>query len=273
MKRTVVSAALLSLVVASSAFAEHRLLVTDVPEPGQMEARVDVAYSRAEAKNELGEEITDEQSGAIAAFGIGVAPGLKLSVAVPYTFVQHESEPGNSIKRDGFGDIALGARYSLTKALVKLPFNAAVGIDWKTTSASSGEEDMGTGRNDYAPYLALSKNLHTVIPYVKYQPEFIVKEHRGQTNHNLTLGAEIEFSHHYSLDVALKTTANGRSEGVKSATDVEIEVSPYINITKNIYVLPRVAYKFIGDRSSSDGVTLIKDADEYTLGAGIYCLF
>ncbi|HZV82093.1 MAG TPA: hypothetical protein VFF53_08005, partial [Geobacteraceae bacterium] len=216
-----------------------------------------------------GEKISDEKSGAVAFVGVGVADGLKLSVSLPYTFVQHE----DGVKRDGFGDITLGARYIPTKSLVKLPFDAAVGIDWKTTSASTGEEDEGTGRNDYAPYLAVSRNYHTFIPYVKYQPEFIVKEHRGQTIHNLTAGAEIEFSHHYSLDVSVKASANGRSEGVKSSNDVEFEVVPYINVAKNLYLLPRVAYKIIGDQSTVDGLASIKDADEYTLGLGVYYLF
>jgi hypothetical protein len=263
MKRSVVSAALLlSIVATSSAYAEHKLLVTEVPDPGKVEARVDVAYSNLDGKN-----VTDEQTVAVAAVGVGVVKGLKLSVALPYTFVQHE----DGVKKDGFGDITLGARFVPTK-IVKLPVDLAVGIDWKTTTASFSEEDTGTGRNIYAPYLAVSKNLHTVIPYVKYQPEFIVKKHRGQTVHNLTAGAEIEFSHHYSLDVAVKASANGRAEEVKSATDVEFEVAPYINVVKNLYIIPRVAYKVLGDRSLQSGEK-ITDIDEYTLGLGVYYLF
>lgn len=272
MKKTVVLASLLTLVTATGALAEHKLLVTSVPEKGQAEARLDVAYSFAKGRNDLNERITEEQSGAVATVGYSVANGLKLSASLPYTFVLHESEPGMSFKSDGFGDITLGARYALSKN-VKLPFDAAVGIDWKTTTASDGPEDMGTGRNDYAPYLAVSKNLHTVIPYVKYQPEFIAKKHRGQTIHNLTAGAEIEFGHHYTLDVAVKASANSRSEGVKSSNDVEFEVAPYIEVARNLYILPKVAYKVIGDMSLYDGTPLVQNASEYTLALGVYYLF
>ncbi|GEM_PF-2685241 len=281
MKKTVVLAALLSLVTASSALAEHKLLVTDVPEPGHVEARVDVAYSNLDGKLG-GETVQDEKTAAIAAIGVGVAPGLKLSIALPYTMVQHEinMEAGKIIKKDGFGDLTLGARYALTKSLVKLPFDAAVGVDWKTTTASDGEENTGTGRNSYAPYVAVSKNLHIVIPYVKYQPEFVVKQHAGQTNHNLTLGAEIEFGHHYTLDVAAKYTAKGHGvddafgkEDVRSANDLELEVAPYIEVVKNLYILPKVAYKFMGGRTLVETGEKINKIDEYTLGLGVYYLF
>lgn len=263
MKKTVVMAALLTLVTATGALAEHRLLVTSVPEKGQAEARLDVAYSKAD-----GDGFEDEKSGAVATVGYGVTDSLKLSASLPYTFVQHE----DGVKKDGFGDITLGARYALSKK-VKLPLDAAIGIDWKTTTASDGEEDMGSKKNNYAPYLAVSKNLHTVIPYLKYQPEFIAKKHHGQTVHNLTAGAEIEFGHHYTLDVAVKASANGRSEGVKSSNDVEFEVAPYIEVAKNLYILPKVAYKVIGDRSEYDGTPVFKNADEYSLALGAYYLF
>lgn len=269
MKKPVVMAALLTLVTATGALAEHRLLVTSVPEKGQAEARLDVAYSKAD-----GDDLKDEKSGAVATVGYGVTDSLKLSASLPYTFVQHE----DGVKKDGFGDITLGARYALSKK-VKLPFDAALGIDWKTTTAADGEEDMGSKKNNYAPYLAVSKNLHTVIPYVKYQPEFIAKKHEGQTKHNLTLGAEIEFGHHYTLDVAAKFTANIHGmddtfdKRVKSANDVEFEVAPYIEVAKNLYILPKVAYKVIGDRSEYDGTPVFKNADEYSLALGVYYLF
>jgi hypothetical protein len=269
MNKVVVLTALLSLFAATSAFAEHKLLVTAVPNPGSFEARLDASYSRAEFKNDLDEKLVDERSGAALTVAAGVIEGLKLSASLPYTFAQHAE--GTSI--DGFGDLTLGARYALTKSLVKLPFDAAFGIDWKLASASDKAGRPGTGRNDYAPYLAISKNHHVYIPYFKYQPEFIVKEHAGQTIHNLTLGTEIEFSHHYSLDVALKAALNNAHEGLKSSNDYEVEVAPYINLAKNIYLLPKVAYKFIGDIEDTAGTKLVKNAGEYTVGVGVYCLF
>jgi hypothetical protein len=125
----------------------------------------------------------------------------------------------------------------------------------------------------FSPSVAISKNLHTVIPYVKYQPDFVVKDEGDQTVHNLTIGAEIEFSHHYSLDVAVKGVVNGHHEGLKSSTDIEIEVAPYINLSKNLYLLPRVAYKVIGDVENEEGAKLLKSADEYKFGLGVYYLF
>lgn len=269
MKKAVVFSALLSLFASTSALAEHKLLVTDVPNPGSFETRLDVSYSKAQWKNDLDEKIADEKTGAAVTVAAGVVEGLKLSASLPYTIAQHAE--GTSI--DGFGDITLGARYALTKSLVKLPFDAAVGLDWKLASADSNPGRPGTGRNDYAPYLAVSKNHHVYIPYFKYQPEFIVKEHAGQTIHNLTAGAEIEFSHHYSLDVAVKASLNGSHEGLKSSNDYEAEIAPYINLKKNIYLIPKVAYKVIGDVEDTAGVKVVKSADEYTVGIGVYCLF
>jgi hypothetical protein len=281
MKKWGVIAVLLTL-VATSASAEHTLLVTDVPAPGQFEARLDVSYWSLTGRKPMeidavngeavrdSDKVKDKGTGAVATVGVGVARGLKLSASLPYTFSQHEE----GIRKDGFGDITLGARFVPTR-LVKLPVDLAVGIDWKTTS---GEKDTGTGRNDYAPYLALSRNLHPVIPYMKYQPHFIAKESGSQTIHQITAGAEIEFSNRYSLDAAVHVFANGRHEDetfgrVKSSNDVEIELVPYINLTRNLYLLPKFAYRFISDRSMDRGWRILRDADEYTIGLGCYYLF
>jgi hypothetical protein len=269
MYKTLIPATLLTLLAASSAFAEHRLLVTDVPDPGMIETRLDFTYSRANGKNDLGEKLIDEKTGAAVTLGAGILNGLKFSAEIPYTLVQHKE----GVEIDGFEDITLGVKYALTKSLLKLPFDAAVGFDWKLDSASSNEGKPGTGSNNYSPYLAVSKNLHTFIPYVKYQPDFIVEAHKGRTDHNLTLGAEIELNHHYTLDLAVKGVVNGHHEGFKSSTDVEIEAGPYINVTKNLYILPKVSYKVIGDIKDDTDKKVLRNADEYKVGLGVYCLF
>ena len=269
MKKAAVLSALLSLLTATSALAEHKLLVTDVPDKGQIETRLDYVYSKAEGKNDVGVKVKDELSGAVASFGVGLGEGLKLSATIPYTFEQHTFEGG---KIDGVNDLILGARYAFTKSLVKLPFDAAFGIDWKLNSADSGTHDAGTGTNIYAPYLAVSKNLETFIPYLKYQPAFTVKEGRDQTIHNITVGSEIEICHHASLDLAVTASANQSHKDMKSSTDVEFEVVPYINLSKNLYLLPKAAYKIIGDQEKTTGERLT-NIDEYTLGMGIYYLF
>jgi hypothetical protein len=275
---------LLSLVVATGASAEHKLLVTAVPDPGQIEARVDVAYSFVHGRKgqefdgntgaliEDSDKITHEQTRSVASFGIGVIRGVKLSIALPYTFAEHISEGWETENRDGFGDVVLGARFAPSK-IITLPVDTAIGIDWKTTSADQGSGDMGTGRNSYAPYLAVSKKLYLVTPYMKYQPEFIVKNHNGQTNHSLSIGAEIEVDHRNSLDLAITGTVNGRSDGMKSSNDVELEVAPYLNITGNLYLLPRFAYTILGDRNREPGIPINWDAHQYTFGLGVYCLF
>jgi hypothetical protein len=283
MKKSVILAALLMLLSATGAMAEHastehesanheasqhRLLVTDVPDPGQVEARIDYIYSYAEGKNELDEKIKDEKSAGIVSLGVGVVKGLKLSASLPYTFVQHEENN----KIEGFGDLSLGARYAISKA-VHLPLDLAVGLDWQLNSASTNPGKPGSGLNVYSPYFAVSKPVGMAIPYFKYQPDFAVKQGRDQTNHNMTVGAEIEFTHTQSLDVSLKTTVNGTHEGRKSSTDVEIELIPYINIARNTYLLPRFAYKFAGDIEDNAGVKLAKDVGEFKTGLGIYFLF
>jgi hypothetical protein len=244
--------------------------VTDVPDPGGIETRMDVTYSRAQWKNDLDEKVTDEKTGTAVTVAAGVVSGLKLSASLPYTFAQHAE--GTSF--DGFGDLSLGARYAITKSLVKLPFDLAFGMDWTLATAEGSKKvNLAPGSNNFAPYLAISKNFHTIIPYVKYQPEFVVKEHAGQTIHNLTAGAEIEFSHHYSLDVSIKGSASNAHEGLKGSNDIEFEVAPYINVTKNLYLLPKVAYKLIGGVQDAEGVKIVKSADEYTVGFGVYYLF
>jgi hypothetical protein len=271
MLKRVFPAVILTLLAATSAFAEHKLLVTEVPDPGSIEARIDLAYSKLNGKNDIGEKLSDEKTGAAVSVGAGVVKGLKLSATLPYTINQHaEGE-----KIDGIEDITLGARFALSKVVAGLPFDAAFGFDWKLDSASSSEGRPGTDGNIYSPSLSVSKNFHAAIPYVKYQPDFIVndKVKGDQKVHNLTVGAEIEFGHHYSLDVAAKTIFNRHHEGLKSSTDFEFEVGPYINIVKNLYILPKVAYKIIGDIKDEEGVKELKSADEYKIALGVYYLF
>jgi hypothetical protein len=281
MKKSVILAALLTLFVATGARAEHaeaehdhaashhRLLVTDVPDPGEIEARADYVYSYAEGKNDLDEKIKDERSLGVVSLGAGIVKGLKLSATLPYTFVQHEE--GNKIQ--GFGDLVLGARFAPTRGLIHLPVDFAVGLDWQLVTASTSPSKPGFGANVYSPYFAVSKELGPAIPYFKYQPDFVVKEGRDQTNHNLTFGAEIECCHQVSLDASVKVIVIGSVNGIKSSTDTEIELVPYINIAKNTYLLPRVAYRFIGDVEDAAGVKLVKDAGEVTAGLGLYILF
>jgi len=284
MKKSVILAAVLTLFAATGAMAEHesadhataehavsshKLLVTEIPNPGQVEARVDYIYSFAKGKKDTGETIRDEKSAASAFLAAGVVKGLKLSASLPYTFVQHQE----NTHIQGFGDLVLGARFSPTKGLVHLPVDLAVGLDWQLNTASTKLGKPGSGVNTYSPYVAVSKELGMVIPYFKYQPDFVVKQDRDQTNHNLTFGAELELTHKLSLDASLKTVFNGSHTGFKSSTDVEIELMPYINIAKNTYLLPRFAYKFVGDVEDNAGVKIAKDIDEIKTGLGLYILF
>jgi len=279
MKKSVVLAAVLTLFAATSALAEHksadhaaseqRLLVTDVPDPGQVEARLDYIYSKADGKNELDEKISDEKSVGNLFLGAGVVKGLKLYASLPYTFVQHEE--GEKI--EGLGDLTLGARYAITKELVHLPMDVALGMEWQLYSANASADKPGSGANTYSPYVAVSKHYGMATPYFKYQPDFVNSKNDDWVDHNITVGDEIEFCNRMSLDASVKTIVNGSRDDIKSSTDVEIELMPYINIAKNTYLLPRVAYKFIGDIKNRAGEKIVKDADEITTGIGIYILF
>jgi hypothetical protein len=284
MKKSAILAAVLTLFVASAALAEeehatanhehaashHRLLVTDVPDPGEVEVRGDYIYSYAEGKNELDEKVKDEASQGVLFLGAGVVKGLKLSASLPYTFAQHAENQ----KKQGFGDLTLGARFNPSRAhLVELPVELAVGLDWQLNSASTSPSKPGFGGNVYSPYLAVSKEIGMAIPYAKYQADVVVKSHADQTVHNLTAGAELELCHRASLDASVKVSFNGSTESAKSSTDVELELMPYLNIAKNTYLLPRVAYRFIGDVEDPAGVKVLKDAGEFKTGLGLYVLF
>jgi hypothetical protein len=274
MKKTVILAAVLTLFAATTAMAEHaasghKLLVTDVPDPGQIEARIDYVYSYAEGKLEAGEKVKDEKSAGSVFLGAGVAKGLKLSATLPYTFVQHmENE-----RVQGWGDLTLGARYSFNKGFAHLPVDVAVGFDWQLDTGVYGPGRPGAGLNVYSPYFAVSKAVGMVVPYFKYQADFAVKKDRDQTNHNITAGAELEFTHSLSLDASIKTVVNGSRPGLKSSTDVEIELMPYIKVAKNTYLLPKFAYKFAGDLETNDGVKELRDVGEVKTGLGLYFLF
>lgn len=279
MKKSVVLAAVLTLLAATGAMAEHKpaghsasehkLLVTDVPNPGQVEARIDYAYSNAEGKNDLEEKIRDEKNTATLFLSAGVAKGLKLYASQPYTLAQQKE--GTEI--EGLGDLTLGARYSITKGLVHLPLDVALGFEWQSRSASARPDRPGSGANSYSPYVAVSKSLGMTTPYLKYQPDFVNGRSEDWINQKVTVGAEIEVCHTASLDASVKTVANGSHDGFQSSTDVEIELMPYINIAKNVYLLPRVAYKFAGDLKDNAGVKLVKDVGEITTGLGLYILF
>lgn len=279
MKKSAILAAALTLFVVTGAIAEqkteghevggHKLLVTDVPDPGQLEARLDYIYSYAHGKNDLEETIKDEKSAGSVSLAAGIVKGLKISASLPYTFVQHQE----NVKVVGWNDLVLGIRYSLAKSGLHLPIDLAAGIDWQMNSASTKSGKPGSGMNTYSPYMAVSKQIEMVIPYFKYQPDFSVKQDHNRTNHNLTAGVELECSHGFSMDLSAKTTFNGEHEGIKATSDVEFELMPYINVAKNIYLLPRIAYKLVGDSVTADNIKLSREVGEFKTGVGLYLLF
>ncbi len=245
-KKIVIAMALSLLTVATSARAEHKLLITDVLDQKQIEAQASLEYSHVSGNFDVKPfpftgKVTRNVTDSNYSLGVGLGYGLEISASIPFvvserakTELAGESEYD---KRDGFGDVTVGAKYRIFGE-ERMPFTLVAGVDVKFDSARL--KDAGTGTFDVSPYIAASKKLaHHAIPYVGYRA--VVRNHGAADSHILTLGLEKEYSETVTLDIRGDASFNTATDIGTSSQNYSAEAATYVQVYHNLYLIPSVA--------------------------------
>ncbi len=278
MRNRLVWIALVGLALSSAAKAENKLFITDVLDPGQMEAQgtlrstrsSNVSFSSSFGPTGSGYRRT---SRATVSLGRGISDGLQLDAAIPYVLVDDEINTINGVTttrdQSGVGDLDVGLKYRLAGA-EKGPYVVSARLDIKPQTADSNR--AGTGATNVSPQLALSLRIgDSLRPYGAYIAT--LRNHGRADTHTLIVGVEKTFS---EIVVATLDT----SASINTASDTEagygtsgISLSSYLQVGRNLYLIPALSFAWIGEQRTFSGSSR---ADRQTVRAasfGIYYLF
>jgi hypothetical protein len=272
MKKFVAAAAVVAM-AAGSAYAEQKILVTDLLNQGQLEAQANYEFFTGEAKlTALGEsgKLKKNSSESRYSVGVGVGFGTEVLLSVPYVHSERErfelageTETG---KRDGFGDLTLGVKKGLPDFQ---GLKVVAGLDLKFDTAS--EADGGTGTRDIQPYLAVSKDMgHHLVPYAGYRAIF--RNHEAADTHQLTLGVENELNHDVTLDLRVDAAFNTSSDRDGSSHQTySIELASYLQAKHNLYLIPSLA--LLTTTAHDNGDVHLKAFNGVRPGLALYYLY
>ncbi|GFO66112.1 transporter [Geomonas paludis] len=265
------------LMTTATAHAEHKLLVTDVLDKKQVEAQALFEYSHTKGDvTILGEsgKRTLNAAESLYSVGVGLGHGLEVSASIPYVFSERDKLQMDGLdpeqeRRDGFGDLALQAKYRLVGG-EEAPYTVVAGLGVKFDTA--GDSQAGTGTTDVSPFIAASANLgHHNTPYAIYRAT--IRNHDEYDTHTLSVGFEKELNHTVTIDAKVDANFNTATRDVTANEDFIFELSSYLQVAHNFYVLPSVAYTVATDYRSKDGVARAGSADGYRAGFSLYYLF
>ncbi|MBU5614498.1 hypothetical protein [Geomonas azotofigens] len=265
------------LMTTATAHAEHKLLVTDVLDQKQVEAQALFEYSHSKGDvTILGEsgKRTLNATESLYSVGVGLGHGLEVSASIPYVFSERDKLQMNGLdpeqeRRDGFGDLALQAKYRLVGG-EEAPYTVVAGLGVKFDTA--GDSQAGTGTTDLIPFIAASANLgHHNTPYAIYRAT--IRNHDEYDTHTISLGFEKELNHTVTIDAKVDANFNTATRDVTANEDFTFEVSSYLQMAHNFYLLPSVAYVVATDYRSKDDAVRVGSADGFRAGLSLYYLF
>lgn len=277
MKKSVV--ALVGILLsATAAQAEHKLLVTDILEPKQVEAQAKFEYARLKgdlnSPTEGDGKITSYALESNFSLGVGLLKGWEVTASVPYLLSEREKAQFNGAearygKRDGVGDFALETKYRVWGG-EQVPWAMVAGLGLKFDTA--GANNAGTGTTEVSPFLAASHRLdHEHTPYAVYR--VTVRNHGENDTHTLTLGLEKELNHTVTLDAKVDANFNTSSDKRSRNQDFLFELSSYIQVAHNLYLLPSVSYALANSYTEKADEVRVSSLDGFRGGVSLYYLY
>jgi hypothetical protein len=279
MKKKILVALMGVMMSSTVAHAEHKLLITDVLEPKQIEGQAQFEYVHTSFDARVfglktGKATTNSTESNYS-LGVGLGHGLEVTASIPYLFnertrteVLGESEIEN---RDGIGDFALEAKYLLLGGEEER-YAVVTGLDLKFDTASE-KHAAGTGTTDVAPFIAASTKLgHHFIPYGVYRAT--LRNHDAPDTHTLSVGVEKEFCRTFTLDAKMDTNFNTATRDFRAYEDFVFELTGYVQVAHNFYLLPTVAYVKTTDIEGKNlPVPASASGDGFRGGLSLYYLY
>jgi hypothetical protein len=267
-----------SLVFSPVAKAENKLFITDVLDPGQMETSGTLRFTRSSnvsLTSSFGRTGTGYRrtSRATVSLGRGISEGFQLDAAIPYVFVDDEPDTFNGVTttrdRSGIGDLDIGSKYRIAGA-EKGPYVVSARLDIKLDTADSNR--AGTGATNISPQLAASFRVgDSLRPYGVYQATF--RNHGQADTHSLRLGAEKAFSETIAITFEAEAFLNTASDTEASYNTYAIAVSSYLQVGRNLYLIPALSHSWFGEQRTISGSSRVGSGTGTAASFGIYYLF
>lgn len=246
MKKHIVILALLTL-ISAPAYAEHKLLITDVLDKGQSEVSASFSYSHAQ--NNYSDKLAIYPSGtaksdftsSTLSTAIGLGPGIQFSATIPYiishktTYTFETSPQVSSVsKREGLGDLEIGVK-GLIVGEETSPATLVVGLDLKLDMQDP--DHGGTGTTNIAPYVALSRKVASETRlYVAYAP--VMRNHGAADSHTLMAGVEQIVSRRVTAVAEGGLTFWNNSERIGDTKEFGAALAAYLQLYGNLYLVP-----------------------------------
>lgn len=255
------------LLSAGAAHAEHKLLVTELLDAKQVEVQTGYEYSQLHTTLRNEGAFSKVDYGSRTTVGAGLGCGLQLDLSLRQVFQERDLEPSGVETHNGIGDLSAALSYRI-RAAEKWHLALVTGLGIKFDSAGRG--NAGSGTTDVSPYLAASYQLEGgYIPYASYRAT--LRNSGASDSHELTFGLEKEINKIVTLDCkGVASFGTGAAER-SSAEDYTLEVGPYLNLGKNLYLIPSLAVLQQSRRTIGD----IKEQSVAGIktGLALYCYF
>lgn len=282
MKRlNILLAVLVLLTAAGTANADNTLLFTKLLEPGQFDLQASYDYLNTN-RNLDGGKVWTNTFDSTYDLGVGLLRGWELRLSVPYVFsdrshtnssILNDAQRGTSYtKVDGVGDVTLGTRISIVGSQ-RSALLVDVGADVKLDSA--GMSNAGSGTTDVSPVIVASYQVGNLIPYGSYRA--ILRNNNANDSHIVTAGAEWDVTKDVSFDLNGSYSYN-TSAGLNSDFEgFAAQLSAYLQVAKNFYLIPSARMQFETPRYISfgqvGGVVHYGHSEGYGGGLAIYYMY
>jgi len=270
------------LLISTTSYGAEKLLITDVLSKGEAEAEASFTYAHgslhfyspppisATAKSTLNMSILE------CSLGLGLGHGFQVEASIPYALsvrsgARYYVFPPESVRtrREGFGDIALAAKYQVFSEKEK-PFSLVAGMGVKFDTAS--EKDWGTGTTNIIPFVAASTTIgQGMRPYAAYQ--LTVRNHEERDTHVLGFGVEKELNDGVALVPFLEVAFHRSTDTLGSYETYSFGVESYIRICEDFYVLPAVGYEIDSSVRRKDIDLFFDSSEGIQIGLSLYHLF
>lgn len=286
--------------IATTAYAEHKLFITDVLAAKQFEVEADFSYAHNSGNTTSKYPSYDPLMGifigyidvpgnqtrnivsSLYSIGIGIGHGMQLNAAIPYVFVDNIKQqdfteynfPGYTVpayykKQDGVGDLALGVKYSLYENKERA-VSIVTGLDVKLFTADSHK--AGTGTNDIAPFIAASTIINgNLKPYASYQAIF--RDHGAADAHVISAGIEYELNKTITLTPKFSAIFRTDSDWATAYNTYSFGLSSYVNIYSNFYLIPTFTTGISTSSSTKNNYMDYGTLKFVNAGLGLYYLF
>jgi len=261
------------LVLSPIAKAENKLFITDVLDPGQMETQGTLRFTRSSNVSFTSGSGYRRTTRATVSLGRGLSDGFQLDAAIPYVLVDDEINTVNGVTttrdQSGIGDLDIGLKHRIVGA-ERGPYVVSGRLDIKPETADSNK--AGTGATNISPQLAASFRVgDSVRPYGVYQATF--RNHGQGDTHTLTIGVEKTFSETVIATLETAASINTASDTDASYDRYAIALSSYLQVERNLYLIPALSFTWIGEQRTISGSSRVDSQTVRAASLGIYYLF